>query len=488
MTLAVGADRYLYDTSTNALVTIPPMACEVLEDWIRLGARRTLRRMAGRHPAGELRKALEFLGACRQRGMLRPMGRLDFLDVVRTSRLRRLYACAPRRVTLGVTERCNQRCRYCPFVAVQGGPRRPVDMTWEIARPSVDRLLVGAPPGSAPTLELFGGEPTLKWPLVEQVIDHVRRRWRRRDVQLVLYTNATLLDRARLARLVASDVLLVLSLDGPGRVHDRERRLAGGAPTHSRVLRTLRALRRRHPAYLRRRVQVHCTFGLESDLLAVFRYFSRPAFRDLDITFGYRAGGGPENEADLARHEAQLEILDRWHVEALHGRRAFHRGLYASILGASLGGVLFRRVGTAGTVAHPNRACLPGQRRYFVSGTGSIHPCEHHVGPGSEIGDLKGGIDVARAGELLRGHAQLCNRMCQGCWAWRLCSHCFLHSLDVAGRPSAACKEKACRIERERIRRSLRRWIRIWAAEPRWARRVKGSLRWLEAHPDDAVP
>jgi uncharacterized protein len=485
-TFTAGGGRYLYDTGTNALVEVSPAAADLLEGSFRPGSREAVRSLAGRWPARDLREAVAFLRACRDRGMLRDLPRLDFSAVARPGHLRRLYRQGPRRMTLGITERCNQRCRYCPFVAVKGAPRR-ADMTWEVARRSVDRFLAGAPRGSRPTLELFGGEPALDWPLVAGVIGHVREVHRRRDVELILYTNATLLDAHRIDLLASADVVLMVSLDGPAHVHDRERRLAGGAATHAGVLRALRDIRRRHPAYRRRRVRLHCTFGLESDLLEVFRYFSRPAFRDVEVTFGYRSGGAPDGPADLARHEAQLDLLDAWHLEALQGRRAFHGGLYVSLLAAVLGGVLGRRVGAAGSAPHPNRACLPGQTRCFVSGSGAIHPCEHHVGAGSEIGDWRTGVDLEKAAALLRAHAGLCNQTCQGCWAWRLCSHCFLNSLDARGRPSRDSKEDQCRLERERILRSLRRWVRVWKGEPARAAKVKGTLRWAEGHPDVQV-
>lgn len=486
-TFTVGDHRYLYDTTSNALVAIPPAAAELLGPFLRCGSRAAGRELAGGGwSAAELREATAFLHACRGRGMLRPMHRLDFLSVARPGELRRLYARGPRRVTLGITERCNQRCRYCPYVAGKGGPPRHADMSWEIARQSADLLLARSRRGSAPLLELFGGEPALDWPMVERIVRHVRETRRRRDARIVLYTNATLLDPPRLEHLVANEVILAVSLDGPPAVHDAERRLAGGAPTHGSVLRALRYLRRRHPAYLRRRVRVHCTFGLREDLPEVFRYFSRPAFRDLQVTFGYRSGDPRATEADIARHEAQLDTLDAWHLEALKGRRrAFHPGLYSSILGAVLGGVMHRTVGPTGKAAHPGRVCLPGQRRLFVSGSGSLHPCEHHDAPGSEIGDSRRGVDLVRAGAMLRDHARLCDRVCQGCWAWRLCSHCLLHSLDRQGRPTEAEKLESCRIEQEGILRALRRWVRLWRSEPAGAVRVKGSLRWAEAHPEE---
>lgn len=480
---AVGDDHFLYDTATNALVPLPAAAAALLPDYLELGARAALRRHAGERPPGELRQALAFLRACRARGMLRPLRRLDFLAVASGPRLRAAYRRGPRRVTLGVTERCNHACAYCAFAGARRSGARLLDMPWETARQAADQLLTRWPRPTAPTLELFGGEPALDWALVERLVRHVRETRRRSDVELVLYTNATLLDRPRLALLVASGVVLQLSLDGPARVHDAARPLAGGGPSHARVLRLLRDLRRRAPAYFRRRVRVRCTFRLRDNLLEVFRFFDRPAFRALDVSFGY-CSGDEASEADRARHREQLEVLDGWHLAALRARRPFHRRLYSSVLAAGLGATMLRQVGRAGRRAHPNRSCLPGQVRCFVSPSGAVYPCENLALPGAEIGDAASGVDPAKASALLRRQAELCQGACQGCWAFRLCSHCLLHALGQDGRTSPALKEAACRAERERILLGLRRWVRVFTGEPAGAVRVARSLRWMEAHPE----
>jgi uncharacterized protein len=480
----VGGACYLYDTSSNAVVEVPSAVHAVLEEYLRAGAPTVRRKFAGQIPAGEIDEAVEFLKSCRERHMLQPMRRLDYLRYAEPANLRRQYAEGLKILTLGITERCNQRCDYCPYWGSDRRAPRHGAMSWDTARQSIDYLLAHADRRVAPTVDLFGGEPLLRWPVVEQAILYIRQELRRQDVEIVLYTNALLLDRSRLDLLMANRVVLQISLDGPADVHDRARVDGRGAGTHARVLGALRTIRRRNPGYYRRCVKLQCTFSLESDLLEVFRYFSRPRWRGLRIAFGYLSGDRRATEADRARHEAELDVLVERYLRALREHRPFHRALFASIMHTRLGLLKTRTIGPPGRVPQPNSTCVPGHPMVFVSGDGALHPCCNFSPPGSEIGDCRGGIDIDKAQELLQAQARLCNSMCQDCWAWRICSHCFIHAAEADGRSSPARKEMACAEEKDRVARALGRYAYLLKNEPARASRMKDTLRYSLAHPE----
>ncbi len=243
-------------------------------------------------------------------------------------------------------------------------------------------------------------------------------------------------------------------------------------------------IRRRDPDYYRKYVRLQCTFSLESDLLEVFRYFSRPMFRGLQIGFAYQSSDSRAAEADRVRHEAQLDELAEQYLRALRERRPFHRAFFAQIMAVRFRPLEQRTVGRPAKWPQPNSACVPGHPMVFVSADGTLHPCCTYSGAGSEIGHCRSGIDIDKAQELLQAYARLCNRMCQGCWAWRLCSQCFIQAVGADGRPSQLRKEEACRDERQRIARTLRRYVYIWHNEPAWASKVKDTLRYSVEHQD----
>jgi uncharacterized protein len=481
---AVGDACYLYDTSSNAIVEVPSAVHAVLEEYLRAGVRAVRRKFAGQIPAEEIVEAVQFLQACRDRHMLQPMRRLNYLRFAEPANLRKQYAEGLRILTLGITEQCNQRCDYCPYWGSDRRAPRHGAMSWDTARQSIDYLLAHADRRVAPTVDLFGGEPVLRWPVVEQAIVYIRRELRRPDVEIVLYTNATLLDRRRLDLLMANRVVLQVSLDGPAHVHDKTRVDGRGAGTHARVLRVLSSIRRRNPGYYRRCVKLQCTFSLESDLLEVFRYFSRPSLQGLRIGFGYLSGDVRASDADRVRHEAELDVLVEQYLRALRERRPFHRALFASIMHTRLGLLKTRTVGPPGKVPQPNSTCAPGHPMVFASGDGALHPCCNFSPAGSEIGDCRSGIDIDKAQALLEVQARLCNRVCQDCWAWRICSHCFIQSAEADGRPSPTRKAVACAEEKQRVAQALRRYAYLLQNEPAWASRLKDTLRYSLRHPE----
>ncbi len=129
-------------------------------------------------------------------------------------------------LVLLLTERCNLSCRYCYVDAGGSG----ADMSREDAFRAIDSLASR----NGVTVELSGGEPLLRFDLVEDVVEYGRSV--NRSLRFALQTNAVLLDRKRLFYLAAHRVGLGISLDGVPEVNER---LRGGS---EEVLRALRMM------------------------------------------------------------------------------------------------------------------------------------------------------------------------------------------------------------------------------------------------------
>lgn len=113
------------------------------------------------------------------------------------------------KVSLHLTQNCNLRCTYC-----YGGEKSNIFMTEEIAQKAIDFILQET---SDPYLALtfFGGEPLLKFTLIEKIIAIIKAR-NRGDIKIryAINTNGTLLND-RIARVLIDNYFyLFLSLDG----------------------------------------------------------------------------------------------------------------------------------------------------------------------------------------------------------------------------------------------------------------------------------
>jgi len=132
---------------------------------------------------------------------------------------------------------CNMACAYCFYrdkEALFPGPA--VHRMSEAVLEETLRQLF-AQPIPAVSIGWQGGEPTLMGlPFFQRAVDLQVRYGKGKSVGNGLQTNGLLLDGPWAEFLKKYRILVGLSLDGPGHVHDRYRRLSGGQGTHQKTV------------------------------------------------------------------------------------------------------------------------------------------------------------------------------------------------------------------------------------------------------------
>ncbi|MEL7351672.1 MAG: radical SAM protein [Cyanobacteria bacterium P01_A01_bin.116] len=144
-------------------------------------------------------------------------------------------------VELLVTERCNLGCVYC---LAGTKPDMPV-MTPEIAQRTID-LAYQMPTAKKLAFEFSGGEPFLKFPLLQQLVTYITNHPQRnqREVSLVIQTNCTLLDEARVQWLKDNNIHVGISLDGKPQSHNISRPQVNGEESFSKLIKGIDLLQR----------------------------------------------------------------------------------------------------------------------------------------------------------------------------------------------------------------------------------------------------
>jgi uncharacterized protein len=122
---------------------------------------------------------------------------------------------------------CNLDCVYCRTSVMRASSSARNPTTDDLER-IVDFAL--SFPLKQQMLEFGVGEPTLRTEIMLHVIEYAERvaEARGKQVAFRLTTNGTHLDEATVERLVAHDVHISISLDGPADLHDKQRPRAGG--------------------------------------------------------------------------------------------------------------------------------------------------------------------------------------------------------------------------------------------------------------------
>ncbi|MCK6502839.1 His-Xaa-Ser system radical SAM maturase HxsB [Myxococcota bacterium] len=164
----------------------------------------------------------------------------------RFRRKKRWLGMGPHLHVVIATLRCNQSCKYC-HASRTDMDRVDTDMSLETAKKVVDTAMQSPSPYIA--FEFQGGEPTVNFDVIKFVVEYGREKNRQegKTLDFSLVTNMTCMDEEKAEWLLANDVLLCTSLDGPQHVHDWNRPWTGkGAGAYDTVMKWISYFNRRY--------------------------------------------------------------------------------------------------------------------------------------------------------------------------------------------------------------------------------------------------
>ncbi|MBW2063187.1 MAG: radical SAM protein, partial [Deltaproteobacteria bacterium] len=429
------------------------------------------------------RSAIDFIRrATNERGMFQPFFKKDFSMYLDRDFLQAVLSENLRFLLLNVTEQCNQRCAYCVYSGKYTGRRTHSNrfMTWDVARKSIDFFLARASREDRTSISFYGGEPLLKWDLIKRCVKYIHKHSTLERLTVSVGTNATLCNDETIDFLIENDIVLFISLDGPPKVHDAARVYRNGRGTHGKVVDTLRRIRDKNYHYFHSRVCLLATYDENNDLLEVCRYFSNSFFRDLSVRISHirdldtDARSLPQSKS--REYQKNLNRLMEMYLDGLGGNTVFNFSLASSVFRRVFRLLPQREIARASGMARPNRACIPGISQLFVSSDGLFYTCNHFCSPGYDIGNYQTGIEIEKVHRILETYINFCDDMCQRCWAYRLCWHCFVQALEK-GHLNKKRKAENCIQEKHDIAQDLKRFIYLLENEPKAALDNKFSLK-----------
>ena len=141
---------------------------------------------------------------------------------------------------LSLTERCNMACHYCfqRELFVDDQPRMSAEMLdetlcWFIKQAS----------GAEVTVQYFGGEPLMEWPLMvagDTILRDAADKGVIAGFRQTVTTNGTLVTPDRAQWMFDQGFDLIFSFDGPPEVNDSQRVMRNGTGSFDRAMRGLR--------------------------------------------------------------------------------------------------------------------------------------------------------------------------------------------------------------------------------------------------------
>ncbi len=146
-------------------------------------------------------------------------------------------------IMVNATQECNLACQYC-FVD-QGrfsyGEKRVSRLSPQLAKRLVDILPEALPHAKEFCIHFYGGEPLLNLPAIRAAVEAAAES--SHNFAFSVTTNGTVCSEEAFSVLRRGKFSIILSIDGPARIHDALRKTQAGEPTHEKVIDFLRQVK-----------------------------------------------------------------------------------------------------------------------------------------------------------------------------------------------------------------------------------------------------
>lgn len=350
------------------------------------------------------------------------------------------------KATLSLTHKCNLACRYC-----YAGKANKPDISLETALKSVDYVMGLPHDGHVIDFGFFGGEPLIRFDLIKPIIAYIQKKsdQLKKAVSFTITTNGTLLTLEMLDYIRAKQIDLCVSLDGPKKVHDRDRIYHNGRGSFQDVYAKLQMALEQLD-----RVQINSVYGPETaefmpDILDFFLSLKLPA-----VHFNPNICASWPDTIGNKLEDVFGQIAERY-IDC------YRYGQELSINFIDFKLILFMKDGYS-----PGDLCGMGSTEWGFAPSGNIYPCERFIGEDNDLtlclGNVYHGIDPVKRCQILsqRGNRNLECRSCQlkqYCMNWCGCTNYFQTGYtDITG-PMICAIEHAAIKSAEKVFTTLTR-------------------------------
>ena len=378
-----------------------------------------------------------------------------------------------RTLVLMLTTSCNLACRYCYEVREEGcippadgeGARR--EMSPESLRGGVAYLLDHAGPDRKVSVTFFGGEPLLRFPLIQAAVGEARRmaRERGKEVSFSITTNGTLLTREIAGFLKENGISVCFSIDGPREIHDRNRPYASGKGSYEDVVRGLSVLMENKNGFP---VAARVTLGRGAvDVRKTFDHLRGLGFDEVGFAPASAAEGSPSalTGEELSAVMEGFRNLTDGYVEDVRERRVPAFSNMSQIL------TLIHR---GDPMPYP---CGAGIGMLAADPSGAFYPCHRLCGVGDSLGNPETGIPEEARARFLEGARRRRETACDACWAKNFCSGGCYHDAYLRQGDLFAPSVHYCRWIKELFLLGLQTYVRIQNETPTFLDVMLGERR-----------
>jgi len=168
-----------------------------------------------------------------------------------------------------VTLRCDHSCIYC-HASSKSMARTDLDMTKKTARKVVDMIFQTTSPEII--IEFQGGEPLANFEVVKFIVDYAlgKNKKAKKRLRFSLVSAFTLLDDKKLEWLYSKKISLCSSLDGPEKLHNKNRPMINKKNGHSLTVQEIKKVENKYKG-----------LGYRVNALATTTRYSLPLWKEI---------------------------------------------------------------------------------------------------------------------------------------------------------------------------------------------------------------
>lgn len=428
--------KYFYEVNRNEIVKVN----EELFDYIKKVLESDEPELV--EAAEAIKEQFADLQEC---GYLAPK-RVERIEHPATSQVENYLTRGMGKLTLQVTQNCNLRCKYCIYSENSNLRQRSHSsnyMTVETAKKAIDFYSQHSKDVRLASIGFYGGEPLLAYPLIVEAVHYAEKVFKGKEILFAITTNATLLTEEIMDFLLDHHFIIVLSIDGPKRVQNKNRVFGDGSGSYDIVMRNI------NDAYDRDVKKLSGT-SINMVIDSTQRYdelltlFDEPALKNVQCNYYYVDKDG-EMQPPSTEYITELgydkfrSFMGYFRSEKMEYRNKL---MEQSVKAFDVDQGRFTS-SVLQSIAAPSGPCTPGKLRLLVNCYGDFYPCEKvNENEVMKIGSLDTGFDFAKIRSILNV-GQLDSEKCKSCWAISLCNICA-RVADDGETLSAKRRDRAC--------------------------------------------
>lgn len=356
-------------------------------------------------------------------------------------------------LVLQVTQNCNQRCSYCIYSEkYDNRSHNNLHMDFEMAKKGIDMILEHSIDAEELYFGFYGGEPLLEKELIRKCMEYIDDTVEGKKVYYNITTNATLLTSDIIPLLVKHKVTLLISLDGPENIHNKNRGFEkkGGNP-HGIIIKNLTNLQHNYPKYYKECVSFNAVltgkdgFSYIDSFFKDNKLFQNAKVMSTLVSDDYcKDKNKVDEEFDAERlYAAFLNLLT--YIGRIKSKNSKLLETHIEAIDDQRKDKIYGEQRILPECSHHAGGCVPGIHKLFMTANGNFYPCEK-VSESSEIcriGNINKGFNLDKISKLL--NIELCTEEeCKKCWAYQYCTVCLVNAdgLDKISKERILCECK----------------------------------------------